>query len=50
MFYQAGADFLRTANDPHHPVAEIDSLEALLATLPEPVDFGGLYELYNIAP
>jgi hypothetical protein len=50
MYYQAGADFLRTANDPHHPVAEIDSLEGLLDTLPEPVHFGGLYELYTLTP
>jgi len=50
MYYQAGADFLRTANDPHHPVEEIDSLEGLLNTLPEPVNFGGLYELFTLTP
>lgn len=50
LYYQAGGDFLRTANDPHHPVEEIDSLEGLLDTLTEPVDIGGMYALYTLTP
>jgi len=48
LYYKAGGDFLLTAGDPHHKPADIETLEALLATLPAPADFGGAYQLYSI--
>jgi hypothetical protein len=50
LYYRAGADFLRSGDDPHHNPADIAALETMLATLPEPQSFGGVYELYSIIP
>ncbi len=48
LFYRTGADFLVEANDPHHTLADLDALKAFLNTLPAPVDFGGVYQLYSL--
>jgi len=48
LFYRTGADFLVDANDPHHTRADLDALKAFLNTLPAPVDFGGVYQLYSL--
>jgi len=48
LFYRTGADFLVEANDPHHTQADLDALKAFLNTLPPPVDFGGVYQLYSL--
>ncbi len=49
MVYKAGVDFLRTANDPHHPPSDLQALDEFLNLLPDPVDFGGVYELYPLS-
>ncbi len=49
LFYKKGLDFLVEANDPNHPPEDRATLQALLATLPQPVSFGGVYELYTIS-
>ena len=41
-------NFLKTAGDPNHPPEDIAALEALLAELPPPVDYGGTYALYPL--
>jgi hypothetical protein len=48
LFYRTGADFLVDAHDPHHTKADLDALKAFLNTLPAPVDFGGVYQLYSL--
>jgi hypothetical protein len=48
LFYRTGADFLVEANDPHHTKADLDALKTFLNTLPAPVDFGGVYQLYSL--
>ena len=48
LFYRTGADFLVEANDPHHTPADLQALKDFLNTLPTPVDFGGVYQLYSI--
>jgi hypothetical protein len=46
LVYTAGVDFMRTANDPHHPLNELTALDAFLAQLPAPQTFGSSYSLY----
>ncbi len=48
LFYRMGADFLVEANDPHHTPADLNALKSFLDTLPAPVDFGGVYQLYSL--
>jgi hypothetical protein len=48
LFYRTGADFLVEANDPHHTPEDLQALKDFLNTLPPPVDFGGVYQLYSI--
>lgn len=48
LFYKTGAEFLVENKDPHHPPEDLQSLEKFLATLPPPVDFGGIYRLYSL--
>jgi len=48
LFYRTGADFLVDANDPHHTREDLQALKDFLSTLPPPVDFGGVYQLYTI--
>ncbi len=48
LYNKAGVDFLRENPDPHHPIAELDQLDTLLASLPLIQDFGGAYRLYAI--
>jgi hypothetical protein len=43
-----GMRFLLEAADPHHPPADLQALDRFLNTLPAPVDFGGVYELYSV--
>lgn len=45
-----GVEFLITANDPHHPPQDFESLKAFLIQLPLPIDFGGAYALYSLNP
>ena len=49
LVYNKGIEFLRTDNDPHHPVTELDALEDFLKDLPAPLDYGGWYSMYDIA-
>ena len=48
LFYRTGADFLVEAKDPHHTPEDLQALKDFLNTLPPPVDFGGVYQLYSI--
>ncbi|TLN26698.1 hypothetical protein FDZ74_01685 [bacterium] len=48
MVYTAGVDFMRTADDPHHPLSDLTALDAFLARLPAPQSFGGVYALYTL--
>lgn len=48
LVYTTGVDFLRSDNDPHHPLSDLKALDAYLATLKLPVDLGGVYTLYEI--
>jgi hypothetical protein len=48
LVYTAGVEFMRTANDPHHPLSDIQALDAFLAQLPEPQRFGSAYSLYTL--
>lgn len=49
LVYNKGIEFLRSDNDPHHPVTELDALENFLKDLPAPIDYGGWYSMYDIA-
>lgn len=49
LVYNKGVEFLRTDNDPHHPVTELDALEDFLKYLPTPIEYGGWYSMYDIA-
>jgi hypothetical protein len=48
LVYTAGVDFLRTANDPHHPLSDLTGLDVFLAQLPPPQSFGDSYALYSL--
>ncbi len=48
LVYTIGVDFLRSDNDPHHPMSDLLALDAYLATLTAPVDMDGVYALYEI--
>lgn len=48
LFNKSGAEFLVEAGDPHHSSEDLTALKEFLATLPQPVDFGGVYQLYSI--
>ncbi len=48
LYNKAGTEFLRENPDPHHPVMELDQLDALFSSLPLVQDFGGTYRLYQI--
>ncbi len=48
LFYKSGAEFLVENKDPHHPPEDLQSLRNFLTTLPAPVDFGGIYQLYSL--
>ncbi len=48
LVYTVGVDFLRTDNDPHHPLSDLEALDTYLATLKAPVDLGGVYAIYQI--
>ncbi len=48
LFNRSGAAFLRENPDPHHPLAELDQLDALLTTLPLVREYGGSYRLFRI--
>lgn len=48
LVFYAGVEFLRSDNDPHHPLEDLQALDVYLVTLPAPVDFGGVYALYDI--
>jgi hypothetical protein len=50
LYNKAGTDFLRENPDPHHPVRELDQLNALLSSLPLVQNFGGAYQLFRIPP
>ncbi len=46
---RSGIEFLKTAGDPHHPLAALQALDQFLAQLPAPQKFGDAYELYPLA-
>jgi len=46
LVYTMGMEFLRMDQDPHHPPQDLDALEFLLATLPDPANYGDTYNLY----
>ena len=48
LYNKAGAEFLRENPDPHHPLAELDQLEALLNSLLLVKEYGGSYRLFRI--
>lgn len=48
LVYAAGVDYLRTAEDPHHPLSDLNALDAFLADLPAPQNFGDTYALYKL--
>jgi hypothetical protein len=48
LFYRKGAEFMRETRDEHYDEADWQALDQFLAKLPAPVDFGGIYALYNI--
>jgi hypothetical protein len=48
LVYREGERFLLEAADPHHPPSDLAALDRFLQTLPQPVDFGGVYALYSI--
>lgn len=48
LVYTAGVDFMRTADDPHHPLSDLLALDAFLAQLPAPHSFGDVYALYSL--
>ncbi len=48
LYNSAGAEFLRENPDPHHPVSELDQLEAFLESLQLVREYGGSYRLYRI--
>ena len=48
LYNKAGAEFLRENPDPHHPLAELDQLEALLNSLLPVKEYGGSYRLFRI--
>ncbi len=48
LLYRQGIEFLVAADDPNHPADDLRSLNAFVATLPAPVKFGGVYELYTL--
>jgi hypothetical protein len=48
LIYTAGVDFMRTANDPHHPLSDLTALDDFLARLPEPQTFSDVYALYSL--
>jgi hypothetical protein len=50
LVHHTGMHFLVEAGDPHHPASDIAALEKYLKTLPAPVDFGGVYQLYSLEP
>lgn len=48
LVYSAGVDYLRTAEDPHHPLSDLNALDDFLAQLPAPQSFGDTYALYTL--
>jgi hypothetical protein len=48
LYYQTGAEFMRDTQDPHHTAQEWSALAAFLKTLPAPVEFGNVYDLYRL--
>jgi hypothetical protein len=49
LVYREGVRFLLEAADPHHPPSDLAALDQFLQTLPQPVDFGGVYALYSLS-
>ncbi len=48
LYYRSGAEFLVEAGDPHHTADDLAELQAFLKTLPAPIDFGAVYQLYSL--
>ncbi len=48
LFYKAGEGFMRSTGDIHHTEPEWQALDAFLSRLPDPVEYGGVYERYEI--
>jgi hypothetical protein len=48
LVYSDGVKFLMENPDPHHPLSDLEALEAFLSTLPAPVSFGDVYKLYSL--
>ena len=48
LFYKSGLEFLVESGDPNHSEQDLQSLLKFLQTLPDPVDFGGVYLLYSL--
>ncbi len=48
LFYRSGAKFMAENGDINLPPAEYAEMDRFLSSLPKPVSFGGVYELYTI--
>ncbi len=48
LFYKVGEDFMRSNGDLHHDESEWKALDEFLSRLPAPIDYGGVYERYDI--
>lgn len=48
LVFSTGVQFLRGAEDPHHPAYFFDRLDSFLSTLPQPTLFGNDYALYSL--
>jgi len=49
LYYKVGADFMRETADPHYNLRDWQALDIFLTHLPKPVDFGGVYWLYDLS-
>lgn len=48
LVYREGMRFLLEIGDLHHPASDMAALDQFLSTLPRPVSFGDVYELYSL--
>jgi hypothetical protein len=48
LLYKFGLDFLVDSGDPNHLETDRSTLLNFLETLPDPINFGGVYQLYSL--
>lgn len=49
LVYRSGVEFLLEADDTHHPEETLRALNDFLKELPDPRNFGGVFELYPLS-